>query len=270
MTTTREAALEAALNGCIAAIEHADMADGVCCCGDNMDNHSEPMNCGHSPVDAGEYHAHQALTAARAALSTPATEPQGLVENDTIDSFCLTLRRLVSDAYAERDRFGHIAATIHVNALHHGATNAEVEAMLSGEISFVNWIADKVEARPAPQPAADTRVVGYELSMNDEGGIYLKDRPDAGLVAIAVRDPEMPWRRNHPEAVDAIIARSAIIGNATPAQPDKIAEAARGGVRKAVASAIFDPGATEGYRGERTVTEWQTDAVMRALAGKGE
>jgi len=37
-------------------------------------------------------------------------------------------------------------------------------------------------------------------------------------------------------------------------------------VRKRVASAIFDPGATEGYKGDRTLTEWQTDAVMRALA----
>lgn len=35
--------------------------------------------------------------------------------------------------------------------------------------------------------------------------------------------------------------------------------------RKAIAAAIFDPGATEGLKGERTLTEWQTDAVMRAL-----
>ena len=67
----RVAVLEDALNGCIAAIEHADMADGVCCCGDNMEGHSEPMNCGHSPVDMGEYHAHQVLIAARAAISLP-------------------------------------------------------------------------------------------------------------------------------------------------------------------------------------------------------
>ena len=130
------------------------------------------------------------------ALSTPATEPQGLVENDTIDSFCLTLRRLVSDAYAERDRFGHIAATIRVNALHYGATNAEVEAMISGEISFVNWIADKVEAlaaRPAPQPAADTRVVSLEDLKN------WRDRCAGAL----------------PKVADEI---RAIIGTATPAQ----------------------------------------------------
>lgn len=37
-------------------------------------------------------------------------------------------------------------------------------------------------------------------------------------------------------------------------------------LRKAVASAISDPGVTEGYKGDRTLTEWQVDAVMRALA----
>lgn len=37
-------------------------------------------------------------------------------------------------------------------------------------------------------------------------------------------------------------------------------------LKKRIATAIFDPGATEGYKGERTLTEWQTDAVMRALS----
>lgn len=35
---------------------------------------------------------------------------------------------------------------------------------------------------------------------------------------------------------------------------------------KAIAAAIFDPSATEGLKGERTLTEWQTDAVMRVLS----
>jgi len=74
--TARVAELEGALAGCVAAIEHADMSDGVCCCGDNMEGHSDPMNCGHSPTDMGEYHASQVLSVARAALSTPAEEPK--------------------------------------------------------------------------------------------------------------------------------------------------------------------------------------------------
>ena len=121
--------------------------------------------CGHyypNATEAEGEHGSQAVEYTRsdliAARPAPAIEPQGLGQSDTIDSFCLTLRRLVSDAYAERDRFGHIAATIRINALHNGATNAEVDAMLSGDVSFVNWIAAKVEALAA-RPAADTRTV---------------------------------------------------------------------------------------------------------------
>ena len=66
----RIAALTEALEGCVAAIEHADMADGVCCCGDMMEGHSDPMSCGHSPVDQGHYHSHQVLASARAAITT--------------------------------------------------------------------------------------------------------------------------------------------------------------------------------------------------------
>ena len=65
----RVKALVEALRGAIASIEHADMSDGVCCCGDNMDNHSNPMDCGHSPTDAGEYHAYLVLKKARAAIA---------------------------------------------------------------------------------------------------------------------------------------------------------------------------------------------------------
>ena len=28
---------------------------GTCCCGAAMENHGNPMDCGHSPVDQGEY-----------------------------------------------------------------------------------------------------------------------------------------------------------------------------------------------------------------------
>lgn len=32
-----------------------DCSSGVCCCGDSMENHADPMCCGHSPVDSGTY-----------------------------------------------------------------------------------------------------------------------------------------------------------------------------------------------------------------------
>lgn len=31
-------------------VRSAPVASGICCCGDNMDRHSDP-SCGHSPVD---------------------------------------------------------------------------------------------------------------------------------------------------------------------------------------------------------------------------
>ena len=61
--------LYAALEACVVSLERANTEEGVCCCGDSMDRHSDPMHCGHSPVDMGDYYAGQALKAARAALA---------------------------------------------------------------------------------------------------------------------------------------------------------------------------------------------------------
>lgn len=61
--------LFAALGACVVSLERAKTEEGVCCCGDSMDRHSDPMSCGHSPVDMGDYYASNALAAARAALA---------------------------------------------------------------------------------------------------------------------------------------------------------------------------------------------------------
>jgi len=66
--TAENTQLREALEACIASIEHADMSEGCCCCGEDMLNHSSPMDCGHAPVDIGEYYASLALEKARAAL----------------------------------------------------------------------------------------------------------------------------------------------------------------------------------------------------------
>ena len=60
--------LREALDGLLTSVEHADFADGWCCCGDDMLHHQSPMDCGHTPVDMGEYHASLAIKKARAAL----------------------------------------------------------------------------------------------------------------------------------------------------------------------------------------------------------
>jgi len=40
----------------IANFERSELGKGVCCCGDDMDNHPNPMYCGHSPVDSHDDH----------------------------------------------------------------------------------------------------------------------------------------------------------------------------------------------------------------------
>ena len=74
-TAAYVAGLEAALRGCLTAIDHADMKDGVCCCGDDMLHHESPMNCGHSPRDSGEYHATMVVAMAEKALSARPDAP---------------------------------------------------------------------------------------------------------------------------------------------------------------------------------------------------
>lgn len=53
----------------LAMAERLDIAEGVCCCGDDMDRHPEPMSCGHSPVDAGHYHHGATIEESRRALA---------------------------------------------------------------------------------------------------------------------------------------------------------------------------------------------------------
>ena len=48
---------------------HCSIEEGVCCCGDDMKNHSVPMNCGHSPTDHGEYIAEMLVETTRATLA---------------------------------------------------------------------------------------------------------------------------------------------------------------------------------------------------------
>ena len=60
--------LEAALRGLLSTVERLNISEGVCCCGDDMATHAEPMSCGHTPVDAGHYHHGNAIQQARDAI----------------------------------------------------------------------------------------------------------------------------------------------------------------------------------------------------------
>ena len=48
---------------------HCSIEEGVCCCGDNMENHTNPMDCGHTPLDHGTYIAIQLAEKTRATLA---------------------------------------------------------------------------------------------------------------------------------------------------------------------------------------------------------
>lgn len=43
------------VRGLVDMIGNCSVESGVCCCGDDMRSHADPMNCGHSPVDSGAY-----------------------------------------------------------------------------------------------------------------------------------------------------------------------------------------------------------------------
>lgn len=62
-------ALADVLERLVAIMKHCDVSDGVCCCGEDMNTHSHPMNCGHSPTDHGAYRAGIAINDAVAALT---------------------------------------------------------------------------------------------------------------------------------------------------------------------------------------------------------
>jgi len=54
----------------IVIIENCNVESGVCCCGDGMKNHPNPMSCGHYPVDHGGYYSGMFIKAAKSLLSS--------------------------------------------------------------------------------------------------------------------------------------------------------------------------------------------------------
>ena len=67
---TEIARLREALASGISVIDNCDIESGWCCCGESMDNHSNPMTAGHSPVDQGDYTAQEWRKSARATTPT--------------------------------------------------------------------------------------------------------------------------------------------------------------------------------------------------------
>lgn len=64
---------------------------------------------------------------------------------EALENAFAAIRAEIAAAQSERERYGHIAATIRVNALRLGATDAEAEAMVRGEADFVGFLSKAFE-----------------------------------------------------------------------------------------------------------------------------
>jgi len=267
MTTTREAALEAAAKNLVWAAQTsggtAGRDEGLVAACDRME----------------------------AALSTPATEPQGYV-----------------DELIEKLRAGVVQCGLHED------NNTELFDIEDANEAMFE-AAQALAARPAPQPAADMRVVVKPLVWKPEDAPCTRFKAEAlgGHMMIVELDPE-----THPgtysvgidlgglcfkfilaeyddflpkytapakfEGIEAAKAAaqadyetrilSAIIGTATPSPSDKIAEAAIDRCMQEIEDIICEADVSyPAGRDAGTSIDFDRDAVLaalRALAGKGE
>jgi hypothetical protein len=56
----------------VAVYENCDITTGYCCCGEDMDRHTDPMHAGHAPVDMGAYQSGKLCSETKEALGTKA------------------------------------------------------------------------------------------------------------------------------------------------------------------------------------------------------
>lgn len=63
-------------------VKHAPVSSGTCCCGDSMDKHSDPMSCGHSPVDMWDHALAGWLEQIEPLLATRASQEERIREDE--------------------------------------------------------------------------------------------------------------------------------------------------------------------------------------------
>lgn len=92
-------------------------------------------------------------------MSTGDMIDREVVSSDDLPRLLADIQIAVDHALGERDRFADIAATIRINALHRGASSAEADAMVSGNVNFIEWMAKVLEAHhPAAQDGESERL----------------------------------------------------------------------------------------------------------------
>jgi hypothetical protein len=68
-------------------VRQAPVSSGVCCCGDDMEKHADPMSCGHAPVDQWDHSLSQWLKEIDpllAALADPSPAPAAAVMEEAV------------------------------------------------------------------------------------------------------------------------------------------------------------------------------------------
>ena len=70
-------ALAEKLEGWIGVAATCAIESGVCRCGDNMERHGNPLDCGHSPVDHGAHVAMQLIDDTTSALAAHRATKEG-------------------------------------------------------------------------------------------------------------------------------------------------------------------------------------------------
>jgi|GEM_PF-2124934 len=148
---------------------------------------------------------------------------------------------VVADATADWDRFEGIIVEIELQRQYASSRLQPSITLLHDGCLTDGFLPDQLR-KIAPDASA-------ELSAADLLMIARQEQSVANLSGI---DEAMDFMRGVVDWISKAIDRRA-------------AESSRTDLRKRIAAAIFDPGATEGRKGDRDLTTWQTDAVMHAL-----
>lgn len=69
-----------------------------------------------------------------------------MTDEQTVELLISPIREYISKVEAEAARFSDIAATIRVNALRRGASEDQIQALLTGEQSFIEWAMKEIES----------------------------------------------------------------------------------------------------------------------------
>ena len=158
-----------------------------------------------------------------------------------------TVQQAAADLQRDMDRLAEIKATIRVNALRGGATTDEVEAMVRGEKSFVDFLAKLCDTRAAlaaaPQPAPADRealveVVAEELraTLGTTEATWLAEDVADALLARGLRlpgDETMAW---------AVVGEDGKIDLASLTNPYAIPMRSKGETRRRVAIRVVEGG----------------------------